>query len=120
METLKRLRHLSKPEDWCFTFYLQDRYYLVRINLPFQEFMQFEPLDLQEPGAEERNAVHVDPARLETVLSCRHGTEASEAKKGTVGVTSADGLTHMAYGNGDEEYLNMSKEHRDVAPATND
>eukprot|EP00854_Cymbomonas_tetramitiformis_P034200 gene34200-biopygen19794 len=41
-ETLKKLRRLAKPDDWCFSFDLQDGYHLVGIDKDFQEYMQFD------------------------------------------------------------------------------
>ncbi|KAK3270158.1 hypothetical protein CYMTET_21436 [Cymbomonas tetramitiformis] len=45
METLKKLRRLAKPGDWCFSFDLQDGFHALGIHPDFQKFMQF---DLQE------------------------------------------------------------------------
>ncbi|KAK3287923.1 hypothetical protein CYMTET_4601 [Cymbomonas tetramitiformis] len=42
METLKKLRRLAKPGDWCFGFDLQDGLYAVGIHPEFQRFMQFD------------------------------------------------------------------------------
>ncbi|KAK3266035.1 hypothetical protein CYMTET_25314 [Cymbomonas tetramitiformis] len=42
METLKKLRRLAKPNDWCFSFDLQDGYHVVGIDPAFQEYMQFD------------------------------------------------------------------------------
>ncbi|KAK3287955.1 hypothetical protein CYMTET_4563 [Cymbomonas tetramitiformis] len=42
METLKKLRRLAKPNEWCFTFDLQDGYHHVGIDPAFQEYMQFD------------------------------------------------------------------------------
>ncbi|KAK3238437.1 hypothetical protein CYMTET_51557 [Cymbomonas tetramitiformis] len=42
METLKKLRRLAKPSDWCFSFDLQDGYHVVGIDPAFQEYMQFD------------------------------------------------------------------------------
>ncbi|KAK3240781.1 hypothetical protein CYMTET_49399 [Cymbomonas tetramitiformis] len=42
METLKKLRRLAKPDDWCFSFDLQDGYHAVGIDPEYQEFMQFD------------------------------------------------------------------------------
>eukprot|EP00854_Cymbomonas_tetramitiformis_P013886 gene13886-biopygen14284 len=40
METLKKLRKLAKPDDWCFTFDLQDGFHALGIHKDFQKFMQ--------------------------------------------------------------------------------
>ncbi|KAK3273536.1 hypothetical protein CYMTET_18226 [Cymbomonas tetramitiformis] len=42
METLKKLRRLAKPNDWCISFDLQDGYHVVGINPAFQEYMHFD------------------------------------------------------------------------------
>ncbi|KAK3233421.1 hypothetical protein CYMTET_56282 [Cymbomonas tetramitiformis] len=42
METLKKLRRLAKPNDWCISFDLQDGYHVVGIDPAFQEFMHFD------------------------------------------------------------------------------
>ncbi|KAK3268805.1 hypothetical protein CYMTET_22712 [Cymbomonas tetramitiformis] len=42
METLKNFRRLTKPDDWCFSFDLQDGYHVVGIDPAFQEYMQFD------------------------------------------------------------------------------
>ncbi|KAK3259929.1 hypothetical protein CYMTET_31091 [Cymbomonas tetramitiformis] len=42
METLKKLRRLAKPNDWCISFDLQDGYHVVGIEPAFQEYMQFD------------------------------------------------------------------------------
>ncbi|KAK3276674.1 hypothetical protein CYMTET_15272 [Cymbomonas tetramitiformis] len=42
METLKKLRRLAKPNDWCISFDLQDGYHVVGIDPAFQEYMQFD------------------------------------------------------------------------------
>ncbi|KAK3269832.1 hypothetical protein CYMTET_21730 [Cymbomonas tetramitiformis] len=42
METLKKLHRLAKPNDWCFSFDLQDGYHVVGIDPAFQEYMQFD------------------------------------------------------------------------------
>lgn len=43
METLKKLRRLAKPNDWCFfTFDLQDGFHALGIHRDFQKFMQFD------------------------------------------------------------------------------
>ncbi|KAK3233721.1 hypothetical protein CYMTET_56004 [Cymbomonas tetramitiformis] len=42
METLKKLRRLAKPNDWCFSFDLQDGYHVVGIDPAFQEYMQLD------------------------------------------------------------------------------
>ncbi|KAK3268876.1 hypothetical protein CYMTET_22646 [Cymbomonas tetramitiformis] len=42
METLKKLRRLAKPGDWCFTFDLQDGFHALGIHPDFQRFMQFD------------------------------------------------------------------------------
>ncbi|KAK3266657.1 hypothetical protein CYMTET_24735 [Cymbomonas tetramitiformis] len=42
MEMLKKLRRLAKPNDWCFSFDLQDGYHVVGIDPAFQEYMQFD------------------------------------------------------------------------------
>eukprot|EP00854_Cymbomonas_tetramitiformis_P015972 gene15972-biopygen16470 len=42
MEILKKLRRLAKPDDWCFSFDLQDGYHAVRIDPEYQEYMQFD------------------------------------------------------------------------------
>ncbi|KAK3262140.1 hypothetical protein CYMTET_28986, partial [Cymbomonas tetramitiformis] len=42
METLKKLRKLAKPDDWCFTFDLQDGFHALGIHKDFQKFMQFD------------------------------------------------------------------------------
>ncbi|KAK3241341.1 hypothetical protein CYMTET_48882 [Cymbomonas tetramitiformis] len=41
METLKKLRRLAKPGDWCFSFDLQDGFHALGIHPDFQRFMQF-------------------------------------------------------------------------------
>ncbi|KAK3252189.1 hypothetical protein CYMTET_38505 [Cymbomonas tetramitiformis] len=38
----KKLRRLAKPDNWCFSFDLQDGYHVVGINPAFQEYMQFD------------------------------------------------------------------------------
>ncbi|KAK3242625.1 hypothetical protein CYMTET_47689 [Cymbomonas tetramitiformis] len=42
METLKKLRRLAKPGDWCFSFDLQDGFHALGIHPDFQKFMQFD------------------------------------------------------------------------------
>ncbi|KAK3284632.1 hypothetical protein CYMTET_7732 [Cymbomonas tetramitiformis] len=42
METLKKLRRLAKPNDWCVSFDLQDGYHVAGIDPAFQEYMQFD------------------------------------------------------------------------------
>ncbi|KAK3237305.1 hypothetical protein CYMTET_52609 [Cymbomonas tetramitiformis] len=42
METLKKLRRLAKPGDWCFSFDLQDGFHALGIHPDFQRFMQFD------------------------------------------------------------------------------
>ncbi|KAK3248780.1 hypothetical protein CYMTET_41757 [Cymbomonas tetramitiformis] len=42
METLKKLRRLAKPGDWCFSFDLQDGFHALGIHPDFQHFMQFD------------------------------------------------------------------------------
>ncbi|KAK3234392.1 hypothetical protein CYMTET_55334 [Cymbomonas tetramitiformis] len=42
METLKKLRPLVEPGDWCFSFDLQDGYHAVGIDPDFQKCMQFD------------------------------------------------------------------------------
>ncbi|KAK3282239.1 hypothetical protein CYMTET_10012 [Cymbomonas tetramitiformis] len=42
METLKKLRRLAKPNDWCISFDLQDGYHVLGIDPAFQEYMQFD------------------------------------------------------------------------------
>ncbi|KAK3250630.1 hypothetical protein CYMTET_39998 [Cymbomonas tetramitiformis] len=42
METLKKLRRLAEPGDWCFSFDLQDGYHAVGIDPDFQKYMQFD------------------------------------------------------------------------------
>ncbi|KAK3239619.1 hypothetical protein CYMTET_50463 [Cymbomonas tetramitiformis] len=42
METLKKLQRLAKPNDWCFSFDLQDGCHVVGIDPAFQEYMQFD------------------------------------------------------------------------------
>ncbi|KAK3264727.1 hypothetical protein CYMTET_26549 [Cymbomonas tetramitiformis] len=42
METLKKLRRLAKPNDWCISFDLQGGYHVVGINPAYQEYMQFD------------------------------------------------------------------------------
>eukprot|EP00854_Cymbomonas_tetramitiformis_P000668 gene668-biopygen552 len=42
METLKKLRRLAKPNDWCFSFDLQDGFLALGIHPDFQKFMQFD------------------------------------------------------------------------------
>ncbi|KAK3267043.1 hypothetical protein CYMTET_24372 [Cymbomonas tetramitiformis] len=42
METLKKLRRLAKPGDWCFSFDLQDGFHALGIHPDFQWFMQFD------------------------------------------------------------------------------
>ncbi|KAK3262767.1 hypothetical protein CYMTET_28392 [Cymbomonas tetramitiformis] len=42
METLKKLRRLAKPNDWCISFDLQDSYHVVGIDPAYQEYMQFD------------------------------------------------------------------------------
>ncbi|KAK3248980.1 hypothetical protein CYMTET_41578 [Cymbomonas tetramitiformis] len=51
METLKKLRRLAKPNDWCFSFDLQDGYHLVGIDKDFSEYMQFDVGELFQCGA---------------------------------------------------------------------
>eukprot|EP00854_Cymbomonas_tetramitiformis_P034316 gene34316-biopygen25275 len=42
MKTLKKLRQLAEPNDWCFSFDLQDGYHVVGIDPDFQKYMQFD------------------------------------------------------------------------------
>ncbi|KAK3277816.1 hypothetical protein CYMTET_14201 [Cymbomonas tetramitiformis] len=42
METLKKLRRLARPGDWCFSFDLQDGFHALGIHPDFQRFMQFD------------------------------------------------------------------------------
>ncbi|KAK3278968.1 hypothetical protein CYMTET_13127 [Cymbomonas tetramitiformis] len=42
METLTKLRRLAKPDDWCFSFDLDDGYHLVGIDKEFREYMRFD------------------------------------------------------------------------------
>ncbi|KAK3265932.1 hypothetical protein CYMTET_25408 [Cymbomonas tetramitiformis] len=42
METLKKLRRLAKPGDWCFSFSLQDGFHALGIHPDFQRFIQFD------------------------------------------------------------------------------
>ncbi|KAK3241448.1 hypothetical protein CYMTET_48799 [Cymbomonas tetramitiformis] len=42
METLKKLRWLAKPNDWCISFDLEDGYHVVGIDPTLQEYMQFD------------------------------------------------------------------------------
>ncbi|KAK3283103.1 hypothetical protein CYMTET_9181 [Cymbomonas tetramitiformis] len=42
METLKKLRRLAKPGDWCFSLDLQDGFHALGIHPDFQRFMQFD------------------------------------------------------------------------------
>ncbi|KAK3287273.1 hypothetical protein CYMTET_5205 [Cymbomonas tetramitiformis] len=42
METLKKLCRLAEPNDWCFSFDLQDGYHAVGIDPDFQKYMQFD------------------------------------------------------------------------------
>ncbi|KAK3287029.1 hypothetical protein CYMTET_5439 [Cymbomonas tetramitiformis] len=42
METLKKLRRLAKPGDWCFSFDLQDGFHALGIHPDFQRFMHFD------------------------------------------------------------------------------
>ncbi|KAK3278966.1 hypothetical protein CYMTET_13125 [Cymbomonas tetramitiformis] len=42
METLKKLRRLAEPGDWCFSFDLQDGYHAVGIDPDFQKYTQFD------------------------------------------------------------------------------
>ncbi|KAK3278548.1 hypothetical protein CYMTET_13527 [Cymbomonas tetramitiformis] len=42
METLKKLRRLTKPGDWCFSFDLQDGFHALGIHPDFQRFMRFD------------------------------------------------------------------------------
>eukprot|EP00854_Cymbomonas_tetramitiformis_P014030 gene14030-biopygen14445 len=42
METLKKLRRLAQPDDWCFSFDLQDGYHAVGIDPECQEYLQFD------------------------------------------------------------------------------
>eukprot|EP00854_Cymbomonas_tetramitiformis_P004322 gene4322-biopygen4255 len=42
METLKKLRRLAKPDDWCFSFDLQNGHHAVGIHPEYQEYMEFD------------------------------------------------------------------------------
>ncbi|KAK3252220.1 hypothetical protein CYMTET_38463 [Cymbomonas tetramitiformis] len=42
METLKKLRRLAKPKNWCISFDLHDGYHIVGIDPAFHEYMQFD------------------------------------------------------------------------------
>eukprot|EP00854_Cymbomonas_tetramitiformis_P018084 gene18084-biopygen18657 len=42
METMKKLRRLAEPGDWCCGFNLQDGFHARGINPNFQHFMQFD------------------------------------------------------------------------------
>ncbi|KAK3240700.1 hypothetical protein CYMTET_49479 [Cymbomonas tetramitiformis] len=42
VETLKKLRRLAKPDDWCISFDLQDGYHVVGIEPAYREYMQFD------------------------------------------------------------------------------
>eukprot|EP00854_Cymbomonas_tetramitiformis_P011471 gene11471-biopygen11778 len=42
METLKKLRRLAEPGDWCFSFDLQDGNHADGIDPDFQKYMQFD------------------------------------------------------------------------------
>ncbi|KAK3242252.1 hypothetical protein CYMTET_48045 [Cymbomonas tetramitiformis] len=42
METLKKLRRLAKPNEWCFNFDLKDGFHALGIHPDFQKFMQFD------------------------------------------------------------------------------
>eukprot|EP00854_Cymbomonas_tetramitiformis_P009401 gene9400-biopygen9588 len=41
-ETLKKLRRLAKPNDWCFSFDLQHGFHALGIHRDFQRFMRFD------------------------------------------------------------------------------
>ncbi|KAK3257231.1 hypothetical protein CYMTET_33675 [Cymbomonas tetramitiformis] len=40
--TLKKMRRLAKPNDWCISFNLHESYHVVGIGPAFQEYMQFD------------------------------------------------------------------------------
>eukprot|EP00854_Cymbomonas_tetramitiformis_P001984 gene1984-biopygen1873 len=141
VDTPKKLVRLAKPGDWCFSFDLHDGYHAVGIDPGIQKSMQFDvrgglfPCGALPFGCNDspRILFKIMTVLVECLRSPRSKVDRREVRKlpsgstvcwpiddawysGMVGSTSEDGLTHVAYDDGDEEYLSMSTERYKVLP----